>query len=621
MRKLFTLSLVISIILILPSIVFSDENTELYKKAKFFINKNSCEDALPYLEPLLNSDYILKDYVLYDIADCYKKLDRKKDAFDKLIILAENYKSSPVAKNAYLHAIELMGEIDLEEALRLINEYLTKNSESENALLLKLKLLEKAGKREELTSVLANLFLKGGDYALLAYSELIQTGKKPSINKIEIAVKKLYMKGFYQSVIEILNNRQDLNEGLKLLLGKSYFNLRDYYAAIRYLSESPNREAKILLTNAYLRVGDKIAADICLRRLAKESSEGLFWIYERFADIKRRERRFDEAEKDFIKMLEIYSDKKDKILWNLAWLNISSDNYDKAEKYLQELVSIKTNNDDRDRAIFWLCKIFQYQRKDAEQYCSLLKNSVSYYAFRLNYNGNIKRQNKDTNLYNEQNVPKELYTVFRRAEELHNLKMNSYASTEIKSVAKFIKKAEMSIWAKLLMQLNDFKTVVYIAESTNEVNEFSYPIAFYQELSQHAKEEIKDIYLILAVMREESRFDNYAKSRVGALGLMQLMPQTASKMVKFENNNELYNPDLNIKAGVKYLSWLLKRFRNIYHAIAAYNAGERRVVEWIKNGYKNDDEFVEDIPFLETRNYVKKVIRSYFIYKNLYEIE
>lgn len=619
MKKLLILNVVISI-LILPSIVFSIENIELYQKAKLFISKDNCEDALPYLESLLNSDYILKDYVLYDLADCYKKLNRKKDAFDKLILLSENYKNSPVAKNAYLQAIAVMGDIDLEEALRLINKYLIRNPENEDALLLKFKLLEKAEKSGEFAYVLTNLFLKGCNHALFAYFKLAQMGKKPSINEIETAVKKLYMNGYYQSVIEILKNNQELNEGLKLILGKSYFNLRNYYAAIRYLSELSNREGKILLTNAYLRVGDRVAADICLRRLEKENSEGLFWIYQRFADIKRREMRFDEAEKDFIKMLKIYSDKKDKILWNLAWLKISSGNYEEAEKYLQELVAITTNND-RDRAIFWLCKIFQYQRKEAEQYCSLLKNSVSYYAFRLNYNGNIKRQSKDTNLNNEITLNGELYTVFRRAEELYRLKMNNYASIEIKSVTKLIRKEEIPIWAKLLIQLNDFRTLVYLAESTNEIDEFSYPVAFYQVLSQNGKKEIEDIFLILAIMREESRFDNYAKSRVGALGLMQLMPQTAKKMVKFEKNSEIYNPDLNIKAGAKYLSWLLKRYKNIYYAIAAYNAGERRVDEWIKKGYRNDDEFVEDIPYLETRNYVKKVMRSYFIYKNLYEIK
>lgn len=136
-----------------------------------------------------------------------------------------------------------------------------------------------------------------------------------------------------------------------------------------------------------------------------------------------------------------------------------------------------------------------------------------------------------------------------------------------------------------------------------------------------------DKNLIYSVMKVESKFNKEAVSRKKAKGLMQLMTPTAEEIVQEININnvttDLFNPRNNIIIGTKYLSKLLIRYdKDINVAIAAYNAGIGNVDKWIKEGTitLHDSSSLDNIPFRETRTYVKKVGKAYKIYKEqLYE--
>ncbi|RPI34703.1 MAG: lytic transglycosylase domain-containing protein, partial [Nitrospiraceae bacterium] len=131
----------------------------------------------------------------------------------------------------------------------------------------------------------------------------------------------------------------------------------------------------------------------------------------------------------------------------------------------------------------------------------------------------------------------------------------------------------------------------------------------------------------LSVMREESRFDCNAKSGAGAYGLMQLMPQTAYRLDRslklgINRPSQLTVARNNIHLGSFYLKSLFNEFHSLPHVLAAYNAGEQAVRTWQEQGnYRSVDEFIEDIPYAETRNYVKKVLTSYFQYKKLSSVD
>ncbi|MBI4083376.1 MAG: lytic transglycosylase domain-containing protein [Candidatus Lambdaproteobacteria bacterium] len=153
---------------------------------------------------------------------------------------------------------------------------------------------------------------------------------------------------------------------------------------------------------------------------------------------------------------------------------------------------------------------------------------------------------------------------------------------------------------------------------------FAYPQAYWSTIVQHSAPRQVDPYLVLAVMREESHFQTVADSRAGAKGLMQLMPATAQMLAKRLGlpyaEEHLLTPEGNIPLGVVYLQRVLARFGgNILLASAAYNAGPTAVARWVSQyGKLPSDEFVESIPFDETRMYVKRVYTSYLIYRELY---
>ena len=132
-------------------------------------------------------------------------------------------------------------------------------------------------------------------------------------------------------------------------------------------------------------------------------------------------------------------------------------------------------------------------------------------------------------------------------------------------------------------------------------------------------------YLVMGLMRQESAFNKRVISSANAIGLMQLLPTTATRVARsmrteLPDRNDLKKPDVNIQLGVKYLSGLLGDFDdNIVFALASYNAGPGKVRQWMAlRSELKPLEFMESIPYRETRNYVKKVLRNYVIYKTLY---
>lgn len=140
-----------------------------------------------------------------------------------------------------------------------------------------------------------------------------------------------------------------------------------------------------------------------------------------------------------------------------------------------------------------------------------------------------------------------------------------------------------------------------------------YPIRYGREIEKHAAERNLDPNLVRGLILQESYYNPEAKSRVGATGLMQLMPATADDHGKRLRipfaSSRLENPDTNIRLGTYHLKMLINLFKgNEYLAVASYNGGQGNVMKWQRAAPgKPLDEFLESIPFPETRNYVKRV--------------
>lgn len=158
--------------------------------------------------------------------------------------------------------------------------------------------------------------------------------------------------------------------------------------------------------------------------------------------------------------------------------------------------------------------------------------------------------------------------------------------------------------------------------SVKEIQKSLYPREYEELVQKYCSEYDVPEPLVYAVIRTESDFDPNAKSRVGAIGLMQLMPDTLdwiSRVLGEPPEGDIAEPSVNLKYGIYYLRHLYDRFDNWDTALAAYNAGHGRVGNWLKDSRYSDDGIkLKNIPIEETRNYVNKVNKDCEQYKKLY---
>lgn len=170
--------------------------------------------------------------------------------------------------------------------------------------------------------------------------------------------------------------------------------------------------------------------------------------------------------------------------------------------------------------------------------------------------------------------------------------------------------------------------IVFLIVFKNKIQRIFYPKSYEEFVSMYSDEYGVDENLIFAVIKAESNFQEDAVSHKDALGLMQIMKETAEDVARkynieidFNNSEkEILNVQNNIKIGTKYLAVLLEKYKNKEVAVAAYNAGIGTVDNWIEKGIiKSDGSDIENIPYKETNNYVRKILRNYKIYQDLYK--
>ena len=151
-----------------------------------------------------------------------------------------------------------------------------------------------------------------------------------------------------------------------------------------------------------------------------------------------------------------------------------------------------------------------------------------------------------------------------------------------------------------------------------------YPLRFEERIQERSDQWELDPYLVASVIRQESVFVPHTRSPVGARGLMQVMPATGRALARLEGvsyrASRLYDPGVSIRFGTRYLHQLLDQFASRPElALAGYNAGPHRVKDWTDMNMTIPAEvFIEEIPFTETRNYVKLILRNEMIYRRLY---
>ncbi|MGH9410400.1 MAG: transglycosylase SLT domain-containing protein [Vicinamibacterales bacterium] len=157
-----------------------------------------------------------------------------------------------------------------------------------------------------------------------------------------------------------------------------------------------------------------------------------------------------------------------------------------------------------------------------------------------------------------------------------------------------------------------------------QILQIIFPLTYWDSIRRNAKAHDLDPYVMAALIAQESTFDPSAHSTADAWGLMQIEPSTGRKLapavgIRRFRVSMLTNPDTNIRMGMLYFSRLVEHFGGTYYALASYDAGDNRVVKWkADRPGLEEDEFIDDIPFPETQNYVKRILGTAEDYRRLY---
>ena len=254
-------------------------------------------------------------------------------------------------------------------------------------------------------------------------------------------------------------------------------------------------------------------------------------------------------------------------------------------------------------------------------------NSSKYYYYFLldhNLNSNFLEFNKKKvgKKFDDSNLP----LGIERALHLKKINLNYMASREWDYEILKLSDSQIFDAANQANKINWFiksiAAVQKIQPNNNiEILNLLYPLPYRETVAKFSKKYKSPESLIYAIIRQESRFNQKARSPANAKGLMQIIPSTGKWILRQLNYKsrtikKIYNPDINIMMGTFYIKHLSNKLDNLVFTLASYNAGINNVSRWSEI-YSTEipEKFIEQIPFYETRNYVKKVLSNYIVYE------
>jgi soluble lytic murein transglycosylase len=360
------------------------------------------------------------------------------------------------------------------------------------------------------------------------------------------------------------------------------------------------------------------------------------------------------AEAVYLKLAQGYPESEEglRAAWRLGWLSWLRAEYAEAAERWGRIPSVKTASQGyRDASMYWIGRTHE-QRGDAEgaarQFAAVVAEAPrSYYGVLAARRSPRAQPNPARNPASAQLAaslpvdPRETLqsdAPYARVEALRAVGLGEFADEEMDEAVRRSTGEPRRLYAlsaAYAQEARHFQSLrilrrhfIGLARSAPATLprafwDFFYPLGWRSELNDAATRAALDPYLVAAVVREESSFDPQARSRVGARGLMQLMPDTARQLAKGRGlpsgDDMLADPGANLLLGSAYLAGLMKEFGEPRLAVAAYNAGPARVREWWKARATDDVEvWVELIPFDETRFFVRRVMLSWEEYRRLY---
>ncbi|WP_224982650.1 lytic transglycosylase domain-containing protein [Geomonas agri] len=429
--------------------------------------------------------------------------------------------------------------------------------------------------------------------------------------------------------IPLAGENEEFARKVKFKKGQALYRSKRYQQAQSTFSSLPgNTEADLWLARTLDKAGKGDEAFQLFLKLGQDAKGGTVAQEAMLeaAYLKRFQRQWSQAVPLFKKYLAMApSQKNGNALWEAAWCSYQAHDYQEAATQFRKLAE---REDLRDKALYWLARALTLTGDDkgAQSVLATLAAEfpLGYYALISNqFLGGEALPQPPKNLAEVLPMP----AGFEREKALITLGLFEEAARELSLSKKGKNPAGI---ARLYLEMGNYNGAFHTMANDKPrrgdkdnatVLGVTYPLAFRDDVAKSAAAHAVPESLVYAVMRTESNYFPAALSPVGAVGLMQIMPSTAEAMSKGDSKR-LTSPDLNIKLGTRHLKDLLELYdRNLTLTVAAYNAGSGNVKRWQKAyGDLPQDEFVESIPFRETREYVKKVVSSMQMYQRLYRL-
>ncbi|MBI5099675.1 MAG: transglycosylase SLT domain-containing protein [Nitrospirae bacterium] len=613
---------------------------------RLYREEGSFEKAENYLIKAAGAYPLLKDYALKVLTEIYMTAGK----YEKAIGTARQIKNSLLLQYSRQSEIKALLSLKREkEAVEALSQYVQNYPSEWDYKLTLAALLKNDGKIDLAVLLLKEVYINAVPLSNGALTEL-KILKADIFTKDEILKRadNLFEKNNfqraeieYQKALTLVNEYEKDKVGLAIAMCR--FRLKQYDKAAKSFSLINTPEALYWQAYSFYRI-DKRDGFIKIKKEFESNypnDERLALLLFMEAEDFRIQDNFNDAEKSFKEVLNSFPARAEDALWGLGWMNYVSGNYKNSSYYFSQLATYE-KSENYYKYLYWNARSnekatekcrqqkvsLQFNDKgvcdgEGNNFFSGLPSDRSFYGYL------IKMRSSSHVLTDRIEVSKPVKPegeVYERIEVLALLGMRDEAVNEIIDLLKRNKnKNDFLYLGYKAMQLGEYRKIIAFAEkeTDREFLPYSFPFGFGDIIEEAVDSRGVDKYLVAAVIREESRFDPDAVSWAGAMGLMQLMPATAYRVKKdiklrLKDSSEIHDVKKNIFLGTHYLSGLIKEFKELPFAIAAYNAGENALKRWMAKYNKNDIiEFIENIPYKETRLYVKKVLRSYWRYRTM----
>ncbi|HEX3154469.1 MAG TPA: transglycosylase SLT domain-containing protein, partial [Candidatus Angelobacter sp.] len=338
--------------------------------------------------------------------------------------------------------------------------------------------------------------------------------------------------------------------------------------------------------------------------------------------------------------------------WRSAWLTYLMGKKDEAKKLFEEQLEMYPASAEVTAAIYWRGRLAEEDGDKPLAHAYYQKLTENYRYF---YYGNLARE-RMANVGTEIVDPPALEKLPRppapsqewdppadneraqKASLLANAALYDFAIAEMQAASPGTPPWEARSVAEIYLEQGSYIHAIEalkravpgyfsseIPQVPRKVWEALFPRPFWEELRKDAATNHLEPHLVASLIRQESEFNPAAISPANAYGLMQLLPSVGKGMAKelkirHFSTDELLVANTNLQLGTRYFKHMMDHFDGkVEYALAAYNAGEDRVDDWRKNGkFADMDEFVESIPFAQTRDYVQAIMRNAALYQLLY---